>query len=142
MERFLGRPHKAPFVASGGSCFLPDELLLDSRLHRCSAALRQPWFPPLSWLAYSPDAAGGPQPTNAIQEAGSFRPYNNGVITVQHEGNTYKAKCYISRSFKNVDSVTDPNNVHTFPTCDVVIGFVGQNIQSFDGQQKHDTGGL
>jgi hypothetical protein len=65
--------------------------------------------------------------------------YNDGVVTVQHEGNTYKAKCDISRSFNN-DSVTDPKNVHTFPTCDLVIGFVGRNIQPFEGKQKDATG--
>jgi len=66
--------------------------------------------------------------------------YNNGVVTVQHEGHTYKAKCDISRSFGNADSLTDPNNVHTFPTCDLVIGFVGRNVQPFEGKQKDANG--
>jgi hypothetical protein len=66
--------------------------------------------------------------------------YDNGVVTVQHEGNTYKAKCDISRSFNNAASVTDPNNVHTFQTCDLVIGFVGQTVQPFEGKQKDANG--
>ena len=66
--------------------------------------------------------------------------YNNGVVTVQHEGNTYKARCDISRSFNNAASVTDPNNVRAFPTCDLVIGFVGRNVQPFEGKQKDASG--
>ncbi len=66
--------------------------------------------------------------------------YNNGLVTVRHEGDTYKARCDISRSFNNADSVTDPNNVHTFPTCDLVVGFVGRNVQPFEGKQKDASG--
>jgi len=66
--------------------------------------------------------------------------YNDGVVTVQHEGNTYKARCVTSRSFNNAASVTDPNNVHTFPTCDLVIGFVGRSVQPFEGKQKDANG--
>jgi hypothetical protein len=66
--------------------------------------------------------------------------YNNGVVTVQHEGNTYKARCDISRSFNNASSATDPNNVHMFSTCDLVIGFVGRNVQPFEGKQKDASG--
>lgn len=66
--------------------------------------------------------------------------FNNGVVTVQHEGNTHKASCDISRSVNNAASVTDQNNVHTFSTCDLVIGFVGRNVQPFDGKQKDADG--
>jgi hypothetical protein len=66
--------------------------------------------------------------------------YNNGVVTVRHEGNTYKARCDISRSLNNSASVTDPNNVHTFPTCDLAIGLVGRNIQPFEGKLKDENG--
>jgi hypothetical protein len=62
--------------------------------------------------------------------------YNNGIVTVQHEGNTYKARCDISR-YSN--SVNDPN-VHTLPTCNSVIDFVGQNLQPFEGKQKDANG--
>jgi len=62
--------------------------------------------------------------------------YNNGIVTVQHEGNTYKARCDISR-YSN--SGNDPN-VHTLPTCDSVIDFVGQNLQPFEGKQKDANG--
>src|SRR5271165_1165606 len=54
--------------------------------------------------------------------------YSNGIITVQHDGNTYKARCDISRSVNNAASVTDPNNVHTLPTCDLVLAFVGRSV--------------
>jgi hypothetical protein len=66
--------------------------------------------------------------------------YNNGVVTVQHQGNTYKARCDISRSFNNANSVTDPSNVHTFPSCDLVIGFVGREVQPFAVKQKDASG--
>ncbi len=66
--------------------------------------------------------------------------FNNGVVTIQHEGKAYKARCDISRSFNNADSVTDPNNVYTFPSCDLIIGFVGRNVQPFEGKQKDANG--
>ena len=43
-------------------------------------------------------------------------------------------------SFNNADSVTDPNNVYTFPSCDLIIGFVGRNVQPFEGKQKDANG--
>jgi hypothetical protein len=72
--------------------------------------------------------------------AWSIESYNNGMVKVQHEGNTYKARCDISRSFNNADLVTDPSNVHTFPTCDLVVGFVGRTVQPFEGKQKDASG--
>ena len=44
--------------------------------------------------------------------------YDNGVITVQHDGNTYKVTCDTSTSFNNADSLTDPRNAVEFHTCD------------------------
>ena len=49
-------------------------------------------------------------------------------------------RCVISASYNNADSITDPNNVYTFPTCDLAIGFVGRNVQPFEGKQKDQTG--
>jgi hypothetical protein len=66
--------------------------------------------------------------------------YSDGVVTVRHEGNTYKARCNISRSFNNADSVTDPSNVHMFHTCDLAVGLVGQSVQPFGGKQKDASG--
>src|SRR4051812_38745710 len=66
--------------------------------------------------------------------------YDNGVITVVHEGNTYRATCAMSRSFNNADSVTNPNDVHTFQNCDLAIDLVGQNVQGFEGQNKDAHG--
>lgn len=66
--------------------------------------------------------------------------YDNGVITVQHEGNTYKGTCDISRSFNNASSITDPSDVHEFTTCDMAIKFVGHHVQPFEGTQKDADG--
>jgi hypothetical protein len=66
--------------------------------------------------------------------------YDNGVITVQHEGYTYQARCTTSRSFNNASSLFDRNNVVFFPTCDSAIGLVGHTVQPFEGKQK-DAGG-
>ncbi len=66
--------------------------------------------------------------------------YDSGLITVQHESNTYKATCDSSRSFNNAASITDKNNVVEFPTCDLAIELVGHNVQPFDGKQKDADG--
>jgi hypothetical protein len=66
--------------------------------------------------------------------------YANGVITVLHDGYTYKATCDSSKSFNNASSVTDPNNVHEFQTCDLAIGLVGHNVPPFESKQKNANG--
>jgi len=66
--------------------------------------------------------------------------YDNGVITVQHEGNRYMATCDSSRSFNNAGSLTDKSNVVDFPTCDLAIELVGQNVQAFEGKEKDAAG--
>jgi hypothetical protein len=66
--------------------------------------------------------------------------YGDGVITVQHGGNTYKATCEVSRSLHNAASITDPDNVHEFHTCDLAIGLVGQAVQPFQGEQRDADG--
>jgi len=66
--------------------------------------------------------------------------YDNSVITVQHEGNTYKARCDVSRSFNNAPSVADPNDVHVFKSCDMAIELVGTSVQPFEGTQKDAEG--
>jgi hypothetical protein len=66
--------------------------------------------------------------------------YDNGSITVQHEGNTYKATCDTSRSFNNTASITDKNNVVEFSSCDMPIGLVGHNVQPFEAKQRDDDG--
>ncbi len=66
--------------------------------------------------------------------------YDNGTITVQHDGYRYTASCESSRSFNNSDSITDPKNVIESPTCNVAIGLVGHNIQPLDGKQKDADG--
>ena len=66
--------------------------------------------------------------------------YENKIITVQHDGKMYKAKCDISRSFNNAPSVTDTSNVVIFQSCDLVIPLVGSSIQPFGGKQKDAEG--
>lgn len=66
--------------------------------------------------------------------------YDNGGITVQHEGNTYKATCDTSRSFNNAASITGKNDVVEFSSCDMPIGLVGHNVQPFEGKRRDDDG--
>lgn len=66
--------------------------------------------------------------------------YEQGVITVTHQGSTYKATCNVSRSFNNAPSVTDSKNVVEFPTCDLPVDLVGHVVQPFLGQQRDATG--
>jgi hypothetical protein len=66
--------------------------------------------------------------------------YDNAVITVRHEGNTYKARCDVSRSFNNAPSVSDPNNVHVFKSCDMATELVGTSVHPFEGTQKDAEG--
>lgn len=66
--------------------------------------------------------------------------YDNGVITVQHEGNTYKATCVPKKSFtpEEFDAVeTDPGK---FSACETVIELVGHEIQPFEGKQRDVDG--
>ena len=66
--------------------------------------------------------------------------YDQGVITVRHQGSTYKAACNVSRSFNNSQSITDSKNVVEFQTCDLPVDLVGHVVQPFLGQQKDATG--
>ena len=66
--------------------------------------------------------------------------YVDGVITVQHEGNTYKARCDISRSLNNKPSITDEGSIVESPTCDLPVGLVGHNIQPVGGINREADG--
>jgi hypothetical protein len=66
--------------------------------------------------------------------------YDNGTITVQHNGYRYTASCDRSRSFNNSDSITDPGNMIESPTCHVAIGLVRHNIQPLEGKLKNADG--
>jgi|ERR1017187_1043231 hypothetical protein len=66
--------------------------------------------------------------------------YDNGLITVQHEGHTYKATCDTSRSFNNAASIMDPNNVVVFSTCATAIGLVGHQVQPIEGKHRDPDG--
>jgi hypothetical protein len=62
--------------------------------------------------------------------------WDNSVLTVRHNGYTYKARCDTSESFNNAGSITDEKNVVTFSTCDLAIGLVGHSVQPLDGKQR------
>jgi hypothetical protein len=66
--------------------------------------------------------------------------YDQGVITVRHQGSTYKATCNVSRLFNSAPSVTDSNSIVELPTCDLPVDLVGHVVQPFLGQ-KTDTAG-
>lgn len=68
--------------------------------------------------------------------------YQQGVLTVSHEGKTYKAVCDTSRSFNNAASITDPRNVIVFQSCDLAIELVGSTVQGFGGKQKDSQGNV
>jgi hypothetical protein len=80
--------------------------------------------------------------TRSVADAHSWfiESYDNGIITVQHEGYTYKASCDTSQSFNNAGSISDHNNVIDFPTCDTAIALVGHGVQPFDGKQLDPSG--
>jgi len=60
--------------------------------------------------------------------------YDNGVITVQHEGFTYKATCDPSSSLYDLDDPKVPTG------CDTAIGLVGHEVQTFEGKQRDTEG--
>jgi hypothetical protein len=60
--------------------------------------------------------------------------YDSGVITVQHEGYTYKATCDPSSSLYNLDNPMVPTR------CDAAIGLVGHGVQPFEGQKRGADG--
>jgi hypothetical protein len=65
--------------------------------------------------------------------------YDQGLITVQHQGNVYKATCDSSRTF----NITDKNNnVIESSTCNLVIDHVGHNVQPEDGKQRDANGNI
>jgi hypothetical protein len=66
--------------------------------------------------------------------------YDGGIVTVRHEGHSYRASCDTSRSFNNAASITDPRNVIRFPTCGTTIGLVGHAIQPFGGKHRDGDG--
>jgi hypothetical protein len=60
--------------------------------------------------------------------------YDNGVITVQHEGYTYKATGDPSSSLYDLDDLKVPTRY------DTAIELVGHEVRPFDGKQR-DTDG-
>jgi hypothetical protein len=66
--------------------------------------------------------------------------YDHGVISVQHDGKTYKAACESSKSFNNAASISDPNFTRVFSTCETAIGLVGHRVQPLEGGQRDSDG--
>jgi len=66
--------------------------------------------------------------------------YTDGFVTIQHQGKRYKAKCDTSRSFTPADLVANPTNGLALNTCDLVVTFVGRNVQPFESKQKDSSG--
>jgi hypothetical protein len=64
------------------------------------------------------------------------------LLTVGHEGRTYKATCDTSRSFNNAASITDAKNVIVFQSCDLPIGLVGRTVQGLEGRRRDAEGNV
>jgi hypothetical protein len=123
LERSLGREMVRLSVskrARNGSSFMVPALLAVGLAAGCTK---------------NPARDSAPDPRGWLIES-----YENRVITVQHEGNTYKAMCDVSRSFHNAESITDPNNVHEYSDCELAIELVGHNVQPFEGKKKDAQG--
>ena len=60
--------------------------------------------------------------------------YEDGRITLKHDGNTYKAKCDGGMSFTPFESFVQNS------TCEMAIGLVGHEIQPFEGKQRNADG--
>ncbi len=61
--------------------------------------------------------------------------WDKGVITVQHEGQTYEAMCDTSMFF-------GPNegDTHESKSCRLALDVVGRNVQPFEGKQRDPDG--
>lgn len=66
--------------------------------------------------------------------------WDKGVITARHQGYIYTATCDSSDSFHNSASITDGHYLHTFQTCDLALGLIGQSIQPFGGKHRDADG--
>ena len=62
--------------------------------------------------------------------------YDNGVITVQHDGNTYKATCSGRTSYSS-----DFKDVTTLPNCGNAVELVQHSVQPFGGELKREADG-
>jgi hypothetical protein len=69
-----------------------------------------------------------------------IRSYENGVVTVEHQGNKYTGTCDVSRSFENAPSVAAPDNVIESSKCYLAVDFIGRNVQPLEGNQKDANG--
>ena len=93
------------------------------------------------WVLAITSVLGGCTNRTAVNPKNWFvESYENGVITVRHENNTYRAKCYASTSINNTGSISDPKDAISFPTCDTVTRVVGREIQPWEGDQADAEG--
>jgi hypothetical protein len=62
--------------------------------------------------------------------------YDNGVITVRHDGKVYKASCVETSSYAK-----DFANVTRSPNCNLGIELVGHEVKAFGAQVSPDANG-
>ena len=98
------------------------------------------------WIVFRPVSTPGRAAQSSTAQESPDRKgwfvesYEGGIISARHEDNTYTATCLDSNSYNNPASITDPNNVHHYRTCDLPIGLVGHLVQPFDGNQADSDG--
>ena len=104
------------------------------------------------WAMVKPNpAAASASSSNNAQATVALRPgssddlgwiiesYQQGLMTVRHQGRTYKATCNVSRSFSSGQSAVSAG-VTEFSTCDLPVDLVGRVVQPFLGQQRDAAG--
>jgi hypothetical protein len=80
------------------------------------------------------NGCGGKPPTTASLDpkAWFIESWDEPVITVKHDGKTYRGTCGTSWS-EWMDPVTTEVNVIDFSACDLPVDVVGRSIQASDG---------
>jgi hypothetical protein len=89
--------------------------------------------------AFLNGCGGGKPPTTASLDpkAWFIESWDDPVITVKHDGKTYKAKCDKSWS-EWIDPVTKEDKVTNLSFCDLAVDQVGRSVQPWDGLQELD----
>jgi hypothetical protein len=63
--------------------------------------------------------------------------WEDGVITAQHEGHTYAAKCDLSAY---MDPTGHNGGFQSSPTCILPLDLIGHNVQDFGGKERDRYG--
>jgi len=89
------------------------------------------------WSAGQTADAQSQPPTKPSSAAGwRVEAFENGSITVRHEGNLYKATCLSSTTLNPPPS----GGVTRYPACDLAYDLVGRTLQPFGGTEKDSNG--